>query len=138
MHSIDLSVCQSSANQINPQLAYASGDLSPNLPGGGEANSTIPLLSQLGPFLQLTASVKERAQTHKWGSRERVEQWTLNFKSTLTAAERNIVMVSWGLGDFFITNLCNINLFKSLNGKLTRLYRRYHISQSIYKCYLLY
>lgn len=60
-----ISVCLSSANQINPQMANAPVDLSPNLPGGGgEGNSTIPLIPQLALFLQLTASVKERAQTH--------------------------------------------------------------------------
>lgn len=60
-----ISVCLSSANQINPQLAYASVDLSPKLPGGGgKASSTTPLIPQLALFLQLTASVKERAQTH--------------------------------------------------------------------------
>lgn len=97
-----ISVCLSSSNQINPQLAYASVDLSPSLPGGGgEANSRIPLIPQLALLLQLTASVKERAQKYNWGSRERVEQWTLNFESTLTAAERNIIMIWWGLGVFY-------------------------------------
>lgn len=114
-----ISVCLSSANQINPQLAYASVDLSPKLPGrGGKASSTIPLIPQLALFLQLIASVKERAQTHNWGSREMVEPRTLNFESTLTAAERNTIMIWWGLGDFFIINLGNINLSKYLTGKL--------------------
>lgn len=48
-----------------------------------------------------TASVKERAQKHSWGSRKRVEQRTLNFESTLTAAERNTIMIWWGLGVFY-------------------------------------
>lgn len=131
-----ISVCLSSANQINPQLAYASVDLSPKLPGGGgKASSTIPLIPQLALFLQLTASVKERAQTHNWGGREMVEPRTLNFELTLTAAERNTTVVWWGLEVFLL--LISLTLISHWQVS-TLLYKRYQVSQSTHKCYLLY